>query len=1415
MIKQQTMAEEQKGIISYDPATTNMVLDRMYQNRNAFPFDTEAKPESEKGITSGAVYGALAELRGATTLNKGYWNDINSLMAGVPTAEEGSIAYVGEEAPYAVYRYGASGWADTGKTYTPEISPGSFYTKEEVDGKYNKLAETKQDTLTAGENVHIDPETNTISAEGVKVMQETGESRSATMSQKSISDSLASLGGRIDAQKQEVDAAKDAAIEAINGEKQEAIADFSSQRVTPEMLSESTKQLISTAGGGTITNLADDEDIESVGSDDSKVLKLKSRKYSPDGGKGLGYKILRRGTPIREQITDINTVYDIRYDFDISEEGESGYIDFNDPEVRRICIENFSSDGIGVTKEDAAGVSSLNGVFNANTLIETFYELRYFIGLTSIPPYQFSSMGSKFKAVALPEAITSIGNYAFRNNNTAFSILLYSTAPPALSFASLNGASKASFYVPDESLEAYKSAEVWSSVSARIHPMSEYADKAADGLKTLEMPAGCILSFSGGSLYNGLLKGNETVISSELYRIFGDNLSIEGSFKNKAGHPEWFGAESTSESGTYSSGDTMSLAPAVDGLSDAADPINRTLSKFSVAELAGDRTYKIGSTIKVPPGKTLVVPNTTILAAYMNGNGLTIKTVNKEDSTFSEDTVLETPAEVLAENQFIATESMGNAIAISSRSEIKGGGTLFLGKSSFTIGILVEGWAYSYLDMTFAPHVNLRIVGGRKATCYVPDVRDIIGTTVPEASTGEDGQYYYDKLTYSYYHKENNEWVKQSPDYNPPNQFNTSIRIDVPNGTRVINPYIEVWDMYGFRGMEIVTYGDGWFNESIIKGTISNKHGGFISIFAGGGGVSIHHWQDITIQVDKNMQHDCRIFFASKCNLITAGMVWDLAWMSPPRVQVAFELCEKAQNVEMSNSVDSVSYVVDNGKNNVYTRNPKYTEERAIIPMMFENLLNGMSLWFEDMLCRNGMWCMTLDGPKTLEEIMAEDYSSFNGLYPSKYMFDGDNTTYARVIDTASGLYSTSFPINSDNPSSQIKTVRNQCWLEIDYKPSTNIGNTCFAAIEGYNTVTDVKPLKAYSISGTWGNEMTYKMFMRIMGGPSRQHPIIHFYCLDGTNDVTVDIVGMKLWLDGSDISFDRKRNKGSEAERPDSPSKGTIYFNTDTNILEVNAGDAEKPDWIDTAYSKMSKFTEIAIISDSPVIRLKSSEFYKCGTVNSIAIMPDRNTEVLGFVEFTTNESGTTKIIYANSLKYKNVELKGTTTYLVQVSDNTAVINELVSKEAPDDAIIFEDEYCEYVCATKWGSGGFITMHQAASVETLTPLNAGEITSFDELQHFIGVTAVPDNYFQGYKLQKVTFPENVTSIGNHVFRWSSIERLVCNARTPPTLGASQQMFPHAIYVPDDNVDSYKEAPIWSVYASYIKGISQLEETAG
>ena len=127
------------------------------------------------------------------------------------------------------------------------------------------------------------------------------------------------LDKKIDDQKDEINVAKEEALQAIAKNEQAAITNFNSQRVTPDMLSEGTKQLIEASGGGTITNLADDEDITSV--DDgtgTNVLKFKDRIYNKDNSTGLGYHILRKNEVNNGFVCKENTIYDIRYDFDFN-----------------------------------------------------------------------------------------------------------------------------------------------------------------------------------------------------------------------------------------------------------------------------------------------------------------------------------------------------------------------------------------------------------------------------------------------------------------------------------------------------------------------------------------------------------------------------------------------------------------------------------------------------------------------------------------------------------------------------------------------------------------------------------------------------------------------------------------------------------------------------------------------------------------------------------------------------------------------------------------------------------------------------------------------------------------------------------------------------------------------------------------
>lgn len=219
------------------------------------------------------------------------------------------------------------------------------------------------------------------------------------------------------------------------------------------------------------------------------------------------------------------------------------YIQFEDPAVEAICVANWSSDGIGLTEDDAAAVTSIGTTFKGNTEITSFNEFRYFTKVTSIPTNAFdacsnlrsigvnwgeitsiganafrncsslqleevaapklTNLGSAaFHAIPalkrvtdlgfvpsvqlktfyntgllfinFPATITSIGSQVFRYVTTLEQVIVRATTPPSLdSLAFQNTNDTFIIYVPDASLEAYKTAVNWSAYADRIHPLSE------------------------------------------------------------------------------------------------------------------------------------------------------------------------------------------------------------------------------------------------------------------------------------------------------------------------------------------------------------------------------------------------------------------------------------------------------------------------------------------------------------------------------------------------------------------------------------------------------------------------------------------------------------------------------------------------------------------------------------------------------------------------------------------------------------------------------------------------------------------------------------------------------------------------------------------------------------------------------
>lgn len=103
------------------------------------------------------------------------------------------------------------------------------------------------------------------------------------------------------------------------------------------------------------------------------------------------------------------------------------FIRIADPDVlAKLLANNIGSNG-GVTREQAAAVTTLPSFFDDKT-IDSFDELQYFTGLTQIGPSNWANGGfyraSNLKSVVLPSSVEILGNNAFRECSSLSSINL-------------------------------------------------------------------------------------------------------------------------------------------------------------------------------------------------------------------------------------------------------------------------------------------------------------------------------------------------------------------------------------------------------------------------------------------------------------------------------------------------------------------------------------------------------------------------------------------------------------------------------------------------------------------------------------------------------------------------------------------------------------------------------------------------------------------------------------------------------------------------------------------------------------------------------------------------------------------------------------------------------------------------------
>lgn len=117
----------------------------------------------------------------------------------------------------------------------------------------------------------------------------------------------------------------------------------------------------------------------------------------------------------------------------------------------------------------------------------------------------------------------------------------------------------------------------------------------------LTIGANSIIIFDGGTLSNGTLIGDDTTIRAGITKIFGNNITLEGTWNVKEGYPQWFGC--------FPNDDTIDTTPAIQKLVAVGIPIYCPEGIYYLSEclLHGKKTvvirgtgshYKTGTTFK-------------------------------------------------------------------------------------------------------------------------------------------------------------------------------------------------------------------------------------------------------------------------------------------------------------------------------------------------------------------------------------------------------------------------------------------------------------------------------------------------------------------------------------------------------------------------------------------------------------------------------------------------------------------------------------------------------------------------------------------------------------------------------------------------------------------------------------------------
>ena len=167
-------------------------------------------------------------------------------------------------------------------------------------------------------------------------------------------------------------------------------------------------------------------------------------------------------------------------------------------------------------------------------------------------------------------------------------------------------------------------------------------DYDLDG-RTVVVPNNCILLFEGGSLSNGTIVGNDTVISAQLIKIFNEDISLDGTWKINGIYPEWYGATPYKKNVINNSTGLITLKESLIDSNDAFDKVKEVLVNTNIHTIILSALYYVTKEIDInvvayyTNGTNIIGNGTdTGLIASINNISASVLSINKNNNIISQ-----------------------------------------------------------------------------------------------------------------------------------------------------------------------------------------------------------------------------------------------------------------------------------------------------------------------------------------------------------------------------------------------------------------------------------------------------------------------------------------------------------------------------------------------------------------------------------------------------------------------------------------------------------------------------------------------------------------------------------------------------------------------------------------------------------